>query len=65
MELNAESIAENGMEFRLHTGNTYGHNTAINPIVMWLFLFCAVWTVLEIKKINKGGDCLKTQELLC
>ena len=65
VELNAESIAENGMEFRLHTGNTYGHNTAINPIVMWLFLFCAVWTVLEIKKINKGGDCLKTQELLC
>lgn len=52
VELNAESISENGREFGLHEANTYGCDTAINPIVMWLFLFCLFWAVARIRKTD-------------
>ena len=52
VEINAESISEGGRDFGLHAANTYGCDTAINPIVMWLFLFAVLWAVFMIRKIN-------------
>lgn len=48
VELNAVSIAEDGMVFRLHEPNNYGCDTAVNPIIMWLFIFCVVWSLCMI-----------------
>lgn len=55
VELNAESISEGGRDFGLHAANTYGCDTAINPIVMWLFLFAVLWAVFMIRRIDWQG----------
>lgn len=52
VEINAESIAENGLEYGLHSANTYGCDTAVNPLVMWLFIFCCVWVICRIRKMD-------------
>ncbi len=50
VELNAESISENGGEYMLHEAGNYGCDTAVNPTVFWLFLFCVLWTLLRTGK---------------
>lgn len=52
VELNAKSIAEEGLEYNLHSPNTYGCDTAVNPLIMWLFIFCSVWAVCQVKKTD-------------
>lgn len=52
VELNAEAISENSVEFGLHEANTYGCDTAINPLVLWLFIFCVCWALCAIRKID-------------
>jgi len=52
VELDAESIAENGIEYGLHSANTYGCDTAVNPLVMWLLIFCTLWVVVQIRKTD-------------
>ncbi|RKI78200.1 hypothetical protein D7V83_17355 [bacterium 0.1xD8-71] len=52
VELNAKSIAEDGLEYSMHSPSTYGCDTAVNPLVLWLFVFCSVWVVLQIRKTD-------------
>lgn len=52
VELNAESISEDGAIFRLHDLIDYGQDTATNPIIMWLFFICIFIMILQIKKVN-------------
>lgn len=52
VELNAESIAEDGLEYSMHGVNTYGCDTAVNPLVMWLLIFCVLWAVVQIRKTD-------------
>ncbi len=52
VELDAQSISEDGREFGLHPANTYGCDMAINPIVMWLFVFSLVLVIVCIKRID-------------
>lgn len=52
VELNAPSIAEDGLEYSMHSPSTYGCDTAVNPLVLWLFVFCSVWAVLQIRKTD-------------
>lgn len=56
VELNAVSISENGREYGIHEAGEYGCDTAVNPIVLWLFLFCVLWTILRIGK-TKWEKC--------
>jgi hypothetical protein len=63
VELDAESISENGREFGLHEAQTYGYDTAINPIVLWAFIFCVVWAVIRIRKTD--WKALANRYLLC
>ena len=50
VDLNAASISEDGREFALHEAGTYGHDTAINPIVIWLTIFCVLWALCMIRR---------------
>lgn len=50
VDLNAVSISENGRGFELHEASNYGHDTAINPIVIWLTIFCVLWGLRVIRK---------------
>lgn len=52
VELDAQVISEDGREFGLHEPLTYGYDTAINPIVLWAFIFCIVWAVICIRKTD-------------
>lgn len=46
VELDATSISEKGRAYELHEAGNYACDTAVNPIVLWLFLFCVIWAVL-------------------
>lgn len=48
VELDAVSISENGGAYSLHEAGSYGCDTAVNAIVLWLFLFCVLWTLLSL-----------------
>jgi hypothetical protein len=63
VELDAKSISEDGREFGLHEAQTYGYDTAINPIVLWAFIFCVVWLVIRIRKTD--WKTLGNKYLLC
>lgn len=59
VELDAESISENGRAYGLHEAGTYGCDTAVSPMILWLFIFCVLWVLLrfgktEWKKSSKG-----------
>lgn len=57
VELNAESISENGREYMLHEAGNYGCDTAVNPTVLWLFLFCVLWAALGFGRKKWEGCC--------
>lgn len=61
VDLDAVSISEAGRAYMLHEAGTYGCDTAVNPIVMWLFLLCAfwmlVWAVIQMIRRSKGAQC--------
>lgn len=44
------SISEDGRAFALHTAPNYAHDTAINPLIVWLFLIVIFWGLLRVKK---------------
>lgn len=52
VELDAEVISEDGRAFGLHEPQTYGYDTAINPIVLWAFIFCIIWAAICIRKTD-------------
>lgn len=52
VELDAESISEDGRVFGLHAPQTYGYDTAINPVVLWAFVFCVIWAVIRFRKTD-------------
>lgn len=46
VELDAAVISENGRSYSLHEAGNYGSDTAVNSVVLWLFLFSVLWTLL-------------------
>lgn len=52
VDLDAKAISENGREYGLHEGGNYHCDTAGGPVVLWLFIFCALWILLRFGKIQ-------------
>lgn len=52
VSLNAEVISEDGRAFSYWTPPNYAHDTAINPVIVWLLVLCGVLAVLQIRKIK-------------
>lgn len=44
--LNDPSIAEDGRTFALHGAPNFDHDTALNPLIMWLFIICMIWYIV-------------------
>ena len=44
------SISEDGRVFSLHSAPNYGHDTALNPIINWLFFFCLLYALIHFLK---------------
>lgn len=57
VELDASSISEGGRTYSLHEAGNYGCDTAVNPMVLWLFLFCVLWVVLGLGRKKWKGCC--------
>lgn len=55
VDLNALSISEDGRPFGLHEPGTYGCDTAINPVAMWLFIFCVLWVLCTFRRTDRKG----------
>lgn len=45
VDLNDAAISENGQDYRLNAVNDYGHDTAVNAGIYWLWLICLVLLV--------------------
>lgn len=54
VSLNAPSIAEDGRAFALHSAPNYDHDTAINPLITWLFIICLIWNIIYGIRQKKG-----------
>ncbi len=57
VELDAEVISEAGRKYMLHEAVNYSCDTAVNPTVLWLFLFCVLWAVLGFARKRWEGCC--------
>ena len=56
VELNAESISEDGRIFELNRAQEYGHDMAVNPIIVWLLLICILYGFFELlRRKNISG----------
>lgn len=55
VDINHSSIAEHGVEFHLHKAGEYGHDTAINPIIMIFTTIVLFW--LLVRRIKKEKIC--------
>lgn len=52
VDLDAEAISENGREYMLHEAGNYHCDTAGGSLVLWLFIFCALWILLRFGKMQ-------------
>lgn len=52
VDINDPAIAEDGRIFSLHGAPNFGHDTAINPVIVWLLILCIIWAVIKIRHIN-------------
>jgi len=50
VDINAASISENGQFFIMHTPPNYAHDTAINPLILFLTIGCIIPCILNIRK---------------
>lgn len=48
--INDASISEDGREFALHAFRTYGHDTAVNDIIVWWFTLCLIWGIWRFRR---------------
>lgn len=62
VDLNAESISSNGSKYQVRHANTYGCDTAVNPIVMWLTILCIIWAICMIRKTD--WKCIANRYLI-
>lgn len=62
VDINNPAIAEDGREFSVHHVQDYGHDTAVNPVIVWLFLACILFFI--IKNWKKGLKEFRNQYFL-
>lgn len=62
VDLNAESISSGGSKYQVRHANTYGCDTAVNPIVVWLSIFCVIWAICMIRRTD--WKCIANRYLI-
>lgn len=58
VNINDISISEDGREFFLHNAQNYGHDTALNPIIVMGCLLAFVYMLYEHVRKNREADLL-------
>lgn len=52
VDLNNPAISEDGRVYALSDAPNFGHDTAANPLIVWLLIFCIVLVIFKIKKME-------------
>lgn len=52
VDLNHPTITEDGRQYILSNPPNFGHDTAINPLIVWLFIFCVLIALAQFKRIR-------------
>lgn len=50
VDINDPAISEDGVMYNLFNAPNYEHDTAINPIIVWLTIICLMWAVLRSRR---------------
>lgn len=50
IDIDNPAISEDGREFSVHGAQTYGCDTAVNPIIVWLLLLSVLLILIKIRK---------------
>lgn len=58
VDLNAASISEDGGSFMMHTPPDYRHDTALNPIIIMLFIFFLIFNIIRLRQKNLKNTIL-------
>lgn len=58
VDLDHPSISENGTAFYMHGAQDYGHDTAVNPVIVILLIICIFWFLLHKQKKSESRDYL-------
>lgn len=53
VELDAESIAEGGMAYKLWNPPEYAHDMAINPLLAWLMIICIIGCIWRFRRLPR------------
>lgn len=54
IDIDSPVISEDGREFVVRDAQNYGNSTAVNPLIVWLVIGCAVLFVLKNRKRHLG-----------
>ncbi len=50
VDIDDPAISEDGREFEVRAPQTYGHSSAVNPLVVWLLVICAFLWLFKNRK---------------
>lgn len=53
IDINNAVISGSSREFVVHDAQTYGHDTAVNPLIVWLFIITVVMLLMMCYRIKK------------
>lgn len=59
IDINNPAISEDGREFQVRDPQNYGNSTAVNPLIMWLIIFCIILFLLY--NVRKGINKIENQ----
>lgn len=56
IDINSPVISEDGREFSIHQPQTYGCDTAVNPVIVWAILIGTIIFVISLKNYIKNKE---------
>lgn len=59
IDINSPVISEDGREFSIHQPQTYGCDTAVNPVIVWAILIGTIIFVISLKNYIKNKENLQ------
>lgn len=59
IDINNPAISEDGREFSVHQPQTYGCDTAVNPVIVWAILMGVIIFIIYLKEYIKSKENLQ------
>ncbi len=56
VELDHQAISEDGRVFEMYAAPNYSHDSALNPLIMWLFILCVVLMIMQLRRVSRKSE---------